>query len=138
VARRFAEFQGLGVGVVAVSMSRPDAITRYLAEQPLPFPALSDVDRKAYAAFGLGRTTIGRLIRPGIGWRYLKGVMAGGRIHRIPEGEDALQTGGDFLIGFDRRLQWAHTTPDPTGRPGVAQLLAEARRQFVTDTHSSR
>jgi hypothetical protein len=133
VAERYPAFQALGVRVVAVSMSRPEGVARYLTERPLPFPVLADPDRRAYAAFGLGRTTWARMIRPGIGWRYLKAVAAGGRIRRIPEGEDALQTGGDFLIGPDRRFAWGFTSPDPTSRPTVDRLLDEARRQFAAD-----
>ena len=125
MAERYPAFRALGVGVVAVSMSRPDGVARYLAERPLPFPVLADPERRAYAAFGLGRTTLLRLLRPGIGWRYLKGVAAGGRIRRVPEGEDPLQTGGDFLVGPDRRLLWGFASPDPTARPGPDVLYAE-------------
>src|SRR4051794_28990667 len=107
-------------------MSRPDGLGRYLAECSLPFPLLADPERTAYAAVGLERTTVLRLLRPGIGWRYMKGVLAGGKIRRPPEGEDALQTGGDFLVDGARRLRWAHTTPDPTGRPPVDELLRVA------------
>jgi hypothetical protein len=130
VAERYPVFQALGVGVVAVSMSRPEGVARYLAERPTPFPVLADPDRRAYAAFGLGRTTVLRLLRPGIGWRYLKAVTAGGRIRRVPEGEDPLQTGGDFLIGPGRRLVWGFTSPDPTARPGPEQLYAEIGRHL--------
>src|SRR5687768_5389633 len=108
-------------------MSRPEGVARYLAEQPLPFPLLADPDRRAYAAFRLARTTWLRMIRPGIGWRFLVAILRGGRIRRIPEGEDPLQTGGDLLVGADRRLLWAYTSPDPTDRPTVAGLLEVAR-----------
>jgi hypothetical protein len=111
-------------------MSRPEGLARYLVERPLPFPVLADPDRRAYEAFGLGRTSWARLIRPGIGWRYIKAVAAGGRIRRVPEGEDPLQTGGDFLIGPGRRLLWGLTTPDPTDRPGLDQLYAEIARHM--------
>jgi hypothetical protein len=126
VAERFAEFRALGVGVIAVSMSRPAGVDRYLAERPLPFPLLADPDRRAYAAFRLARTTWLRLIRPSIGWRFLMAILRGGRIRRIPEGEDPLQTGGDFLVGADRRLLWAYSSPDPTDRPSAARLLEVA------------
>jgi hypothetical protein len=128
VAARYAEFQALGVGVVAVSMGRPEAVARYLAERPLPFPVLADPEKRAYAAFGLGRTTWGRMIRPGTAWRFVKAVLRGGRIRGVADGEDPLQTGGDFLIGPDRRLAWCHTSPDPTARPTADRLLAEAAR----------
>jgi hypothetical protein len=122
----------LGVGVVAISMSRPEGVARYLAERPLPFPLLADPDRRAYAVFGLGRTTWARIARPGILWRYAKLVLHGAKVHRVPEGEDPLQMGGDFLVGPDRRLAWAYTSPDPTDRPAVELLLAETRKRFAS------
>jgi hypothetical protein len=128
VARRYSEFRAHGVDVVAIAMSRPEFITRYLAEHPMPFPVLADPDRGAYAAFGLGRTSWGRMIRPAIGWRYLKAVLHGGKIRGVAEGEDPLQTGGDFIVDSGRRLVWWYTTPDPTDRPTVDRLLAETAR----------
>jgi hypothetical protein len=127
VAERYPEFQDLGVGVIAVSMSRPEGVAGYLAERPLPFPLLADPHRGAYGAFGLFRTNWGQLIRPGVVWRYFKHVLRGARVRRVPEDEDPLQTGGDFLLDRDRRLLWAHATADPTNRPTVDALLAEAR-----------
>jgi hypothetical protein len=121
------EFQRLGVGVIAVAMSRPERLAAYLAEQPLPFPLLGDPERRAYVAFQLGRTTWGRMLRPAIGWRFLKAVLRGGRLRGVPKGEDPLQIGGDFLIGLDHQILWVYASPDPTDRPSVDRLLAEAR-----------
>ena len=126
MAERFSEFRTINVGVIAVSMGRPEGAARYLAERPLPFPMLADPDRSAYAALGLGRTSWGRILRPGVMWRYAKHVLHGAKVRRVPEGEDALQTGGDFLIGGDRRLLWAYTSADPTDRPSVDRLLEAA------------
>jgi hypothetical protein len=123
VANRVDEFRSLGFGVVVVSMSMAEGASRYLARTSLPFPLLADPGRQAYAAFGLERTTWGKMIRPGTMWRYTKAVLGGGKIRPVAKGEDPLQTGGDFLIGCDRRIVWGHTTPDPTGRPTVDSLL---------------
>src|SRR5437867_3624031 len=98
VVKRVGEFEKLGVGVAAVSMSRPEALTAYLQSNPLPFPVVADPERKGYAAFGLGRTSWGKMLRPRVVWRYLKQIARGGKIRRIPEGEDPLQMGGDFII----------------------------------------
>ena len=42
----------------------------------------------------------------------------------MPEGEDALQLGGDFLVDRDGGILWAYRSVDPTDRPTVEQLLA--------------
>lgn len=108
-------------------MSRPEALTRYLAEKPLPFPVFADPDRAGYAAFGLGRTSWAKLLSPPIVWRYTRMVLRGARVRRVPEGEDALQLGGDFLVRDDRTLLWAHRGVDPTDRPSVDELLRAIR-----------
>jgi AhpC/TSA antioxidant enzyme len=121
------EFRALGWGIAAVSMSRSEALGRYLAEKQMPFPLLADPERTAYAAFGLGRTSWARLLRPAILWKYSRMVLRGARVRRVPEGEDALQLGGDFLVGVDHRLVWAHRGADPTDRPTVDELLRAIR-----------
>jgi peroxiredoxin len=130
VADRFGEFRKLGVGVVAVSMSTASGVALYLKERPLPFPLLADPERKGYATLELGRTTWTRMIGLGTIWRFTGYVLRGARIKRVAKEEDALQTGGDFLIGPDRRLAWGHTSPDPTARPTVDALLQRCRETF--------
>jgi len=124
VANRIDEFRAHGLHVVAICMSRPTTLTHYLASRSLPFPIFADPDRKVYAALGLGRTSWLRFMRPAIIWRYLKMVTAGAKVRRVPEGEDALQTGGDFLVAGDGRILWEYRSNDPTDRPSINQLLS--------------
>ncbi len=114
-------------------MSSAEGLFRYLATTSLPIPILADPDRTAYAAFGLGRTTWSRLMRPGIIWGYLKLIARGAKVRRVPEGEDALQLGGDFLVSPDRQLIWVHRGGDPLDRPSVEQLLAVIRARVIDD-----
>jgi AhpC/TSA antioxidant enzyme len=125
------EFRELGCEVAAISMSRPDALPHYLARSPMPFPVFADPDRTAYAAFGLGRTTWARLLRPSIVWKYTRSILRGAKVRRIPEGEDALQLGGDFLVDRDRRLVWAHRGADPMDRPAVEEILRAVREHIA-------
>jgi hypothetical protein len=123
VAKRSEEFRKIDVEVIAVAMSKPEWLARYLMERQPPFPIFADPDRTAYAAFGLGRTSWGRLFRPGIIWGYLKFIARGWKVKPIPEGEDALQLGGDFILDADRRLRWAYRGANPLDRPSVDDLL---------------
>jgi AhpC/TSA antioxidant enzyme len=123
VAGRIDDFRRAGVDVIAISMSPPKGVAAYLAEHPSVVPILSDPDRRLYTALGLGRTTWARLLRPAVVWKYLKMILRGGKVRRVPEGEDALQLGGDFLLDRDRRILWAHRGADPTDRPAVTEIL---------------
>ncbi|MBO0697702.1 MAG: AhpC/TSA family protein [Zavarzinella sp.] len=127
------EFRRLGAAVVAVSMSPPEGLARYLSDRPMPIPIFADPERKLYATLGLGRTSWGRLIRPGVVWRYLRMIARGGKVRAVPTGEDALQLGGDFLVREDRQVLWAHRSASPTDRPTVENLL-----QVVRETIDSR
>jgi len=124
VANRIDEFRARGIHVVAISMSRPQPLAHYLAGRPLPFPIFADPERKVYAALGLGRTTWARFLRPGVVWRYLKMIAAGAPVRRVPESEDALQTGGDFLVAADGRVLWEYRSDDPTDRPSINLVLS--------------
>ena len=133
MADRYEAFQAIGVGVVAVAMSRPKVLAEYLERQPWPFPLLCDPDRKAYAAFGLGRTSWQRILRPSVVWKYLRLIFGGWRIRRIADCEDALQLGGDFLVARDGHIVWAYRSADPADRPPVAEMLKAARTAMVPD-----
>jgi hypothetical protein len=130
VADRLEDFRRVGVDVLAVSMSQPAGVAMYLANHPMPVPVLADPDRRLYAALELGRTTWARLLRPSLLWKYLKLIARGGKVRRIPEGEDALQVGGDFLVLPDRQVVWAYRGTDPTDRPSVDRILQAIRESI--------
>ena len=127
MAGRREDFQTIGVELVAVSMSPPVGVAAYLAVHPGPVPIFADPERQLYVALGLGRTTWLRLLRPAVVWKYLKMIVRGGKVRRVPVGEDALQLGGDFLVGPDRRVLWAYRSADPTDRPSADAILAAVR-----------
>jgi hypothetical protein len=126
VTARRDDFRRVGVEVVAVSMTTPEGLTGYLAGRQMAVPVFADPQRRLYAALRLGRTSWGRLLRPGLVWKYLKLIARGGKVRPVPAGEDALQLGGDLLVGPDRRVLWAYRSADPTDRPSVADLLQAA------------
>ena len=50
-------------------------------------------------------------------------LLRQGRRARLPT-EDALQLGGDFVIGVDGALVWGHWSDGPDDRPAVDELIA--------------
>lgn len=130
----------LGDAAVALVTFAPERVLRgYRARLGLPYPVLSDTERVAYRAYGLGRgpwwrvwgwSTLrryGELLRPRSG----RGAGAGaggvpGRL-RVPQG-DTLQLGGDVVVGRDGRLVLVHRSTGPADRPPVDDLVAAVRR----------
>lgn len=86
------------------------ALTRFMAD-----PA-----RAAYANYGLGRNSVLRVYGPRILWRY---TLWGLRGKPIRIRDDTLQRGGDFVVGRDGRLLFAHTGRDQSDRPAASALL---------------
>ena len=125
--RRWEEFRAAGAAGLLVVQARPVLLAAYLRENPLPFPAVSDPMRAAYAAFGLERSSWGRMLRPHVVAGYLRLVFRGWR-PRLPSGqEDVRQLGGDFVLDAAGRLRYAYRSADPTDRPTVEALLRAAR-----------
>jgi hypothetical protein len=81
----------------------------------------ADPTRGSYHAYGLGRNSVLRVYGPRVVWQYVRWGLQGRPI-RIQD--DALQRGGNFVVGRDGRLTLAHTGRDQSDRPSVAALLA--------------
>ncbi len=124
--RAEAELTRRDVRVLVVAFARVEALRGYLRRYDLPFEGLADPERRAYAAFGLGRGAVARVYHPRVWLAYLRLYRQGRRLGRI-EG-DTLQLGGDYLIGADGRLLLAHPGQDPTDRPAVESILTALDR----------
>jgi peroxiredoxin len=123
VQRIYDEIQALGGEVLVVSFTIPKLITAFLAELPLPFPVVSDAERKAYQAFALASTNVRGFLRPGVIWRYLKLMVRGWMPKGPGENADVWQLGGDFLIDAAGTLKYAYPSKDAADRPSNEELL---------------
>ena len=110
--------------VVLVTFTDPDNLSDYIVRNLLPFPVLTDPDRSAYAAYGFGRGSVGRVWGWRAGRRYLELLRAGRwRELRRPT-EDTLQLGGDVVIAPDGTLAWGFWSEGPDDRPSVDDIIA--------------
>lgn len=86
---------------------------------------LADPELSAYHAYGLGRHSVLEAYGPGIVWQYLRWMLGGRRLRTTTQ--DTLQRGGDFVVGRDGRLIFAHVGRDQSERPTVDELVAAIR-----------
>jgi hypothetical protein len=121
------DIETLGGAVLVVTFATPPQLTAFERDNPLPFPIVSDPERKAYLAFSIGSTSAGALLRPNVIWHYLKLMLRGWWPKRPAEDADIWQLGGDFILDRAGRLIYAHPSKDPADRPGNDVLLAELR-----------
>jgi hypothetical protein len=125
VRGRYEEIRALGAEVLVVSFEPVERLPRYREWHGWPFPVVADPTRDAYRAFGLESASLGRLLRPGVVLGYAA-LMLRGHVPR-PSAADVRQLGGDFVVGADRRLAYAHRSADPADRPPAEELVRALR-----------
>ena len=117
----------LGARVVVVAFAPAESLVGYQHRQRLDhLLLLSDPDRRAYDAFGLGRGSLLRVwLDPRVWARYLQ-LMLRGRRPEVAH-EDTLQLGGDALIDARGRVAWIYRSRGPEDRPTVAAIQSQLR-----------
>lgn len=127
MADRHERFRDAGCDVVFVAHDEAALLRRtMLAElEPLPFPVLVDLDRRAYAAWGCTHAPWWTIWLDPRVWRsYAKLLTSGEKIRG--RGSDTGQMGGDFVVGPDQRLVYARPQR-VDDRPAVGELLSVVR-----------
>jgi len=127
VLERQSELEALGAAVVLVAYDDQSLLeAKMLRDLELPFPLLLDPDRKAYAAWGLGRTNLlGAMLSPSLNWRYFRLLLAGERFLGLAP--DMFQLGGDFVLDPNGIVCFAHRMRDNGDRVPAARLLETLR-----------
>jgi hypothetical protein len=117
-----AEFDRRNVRIVIVAFSEPGLLARYQEHHHWPFTLLADPGRAAYRSFGLERLSWHRVFSPATLKLYLK-LFRKGLMRQDYGKSDVYQAGGDFVIGGDGIVFFAHRSQDPADRPSVSALL---------------
>ncbi len=105
----------------------PHLVQRTMLEDvELPYPVLVDLDREAYAAWGLRRASVATiLLDPKVWSQYLQIIVGGDHLRK--SGQDPLQLGGDFLVAPDGTV--AYSRPQRRDdRPPVGELVDRLER----------
>ena len=88
----------------------------------LPFPVLSDPERKTYETYDLGSGSWRRIFSPGTVWACLKHFALGGRYDH--QSSDWKQLGGDFILDANGFVTFEQHSTAPHNRPQVGQLVS--------------
>jgi hypothetical protein len=128
VRDRVGRLQASGASVLFIVHDEPERIRRQLLAgiDDLPFPVLVDLERRAYAAWGLGRAPWQRIwLDPAVWRQYLRLLRSGHRIRGA--GRDTRQLGGDFVVAADGTVRYSRPQ-QRDDRPPVGELLAIIER----------
>lgn len=117
-------FGEAGVGIVMIGPGTPAEAAAFIDALGLADPVLTDRDRSAYRAFGLGRAPVRSLLDPRV---IAGGVRAATRgfLPRTSSG-DPLQLQGQFLIDRGGIIRSATRPRLMSDIPSATALLAEA------------
>jgi peroxiredoxin len=100
-----ARIKKAGLDIAVVTQGVPQE-TKLFAEKHAPgLKAFSDPERKAYQAYGLERATIFQTF---LNWKVLRAISnsrkKGYQVEQPPEGQDAMQLSGTFIISPQGRI----------------------------------
>lgn len=108
--------------VAVVTFAAPERLRAYRRHLGVPFPVLSDPDRRLYELLGAGRGAHRQVWSLGTLRLYARLLRAGARLRRPTE--DINQLGADAVVGRDGRLRYVALPPSPDARPPVTDLVA--------------
>jgi peroxiredoxin len=121
--REQIEKAGLGVAVV---MQGTPALTAVFAQQYAPgLLCLSDPERKAYRAYGLERGNLFQtFLNPKVWSAISRSRKKGYRVEVPPDGQDAMQMSGTFIISQDGRIELPYYYDHIADHPPLDLLLS--------------
>lgn len=119
------ELDKRGLTLAIVTQGTPELAKAFCEERAPGATCLADPERRAYAAYGLGRgTSYQTLISPNI-WKSNKRLKEtkGWSPETPPAGQDAFVMSGTFIIGTDGRVRLPYYYEDIADHPPVDLLL---------------
>lgn len=119
------DIEANGLALVIVTQGTPEAARTFCAEHAPGVGCLADPQRKAYRAYGLERANVWQTFFSPRVWasnarlKREKGWGTG----LPPEGQDAMQLAGTFVIGTDGRIRLPYYYDDIADHPPLDLLL---------------
>lgn len=108
--------------VAVVTFAEAERLAAYQRHLAVPFPLLSDPDRRLYRLLGAGRAPARQVWSWGTMAMYGRLLRRGRRLQRPTE--DTRQLGADAVIGRDGRLRYLALPSSPDRRPPIDELVA--------------
>ena len=120
-----AELAQKGLALAVITQAPPEAARAFCDQYAPGVLCLADPERKAYAAYGLGRGSVGQTLLSGRVWRSNARLQRerGWKSELPPAGQDALLMSGTFIIGTDGRIRLPYYYDNIADHPPVELLL---------------
>ena len=118
-------FKEKNLGLVIVTQGTPEEAKAFCAERAPGVTCLADPERKAYQAYGLERANVWQSFLSLNVWRSNRRLKQerGWNTDLPPNGQDAMQMAGTFVIAPDGRIRLPYYYDDIADHPSVDLLL---------------
>jgi peroxiredoxin len=119
------DLTGKGYQLAVITQASPDETKAFCAEYAPGVLCLSDAERNAYTAYGLGRGTMRQTFLSSNIWRSNRKLKQkkGWKTELPPPGQDALLMSATFIIGSDSRIRLPYYYDNIADHPPVSLLL---------------
>jgi len=128
------ELEKAGFTLAIITQGKPTETSAFCTLYAPGILCLSDPDRRAYQAFGLGRGSLTQTVLSQRVWQANERVKKGKgwKPELAPQGQDTMQMSGLFIIGSDGRIRLPYYYDNIADHPPVELL----RKGFLgTDWH---
>ncbi len=119
------DFKSKNLKLVIVTQGTPEETKVFCSERAPGVLCLADPERKAYAAYGLERASLWQTFLSLNVWRSNRRLKRerGWNTELPPQGQDAMQMAGTFVISTDGRIRLPYYYDDIADHPAVDLLL---------------
>ena len=119
------EFKQSNLALAVITQGTPEAAKAFCEERAPGQLCLADPERKAYQAYGLERANIWQTFLSWRVWQSNKRLKEerGWNTDLPPEGQDAMQLAGTFVISTDGRIRMPYYYDNIADHPPVDLLL---------------
>ena len=119
------QIDAAGLDVAVITQGTVEATALFVKEFAPGLLALSDPTREAYKAYGLER---GNIFETVLNWKVIRAVRKarekGFYLEEPPEGQDAMQMSGTFVVGTNGRVLLPYYYDNIADHPSLDLLLS--------------
>jgi hypothetical protein len=123
VLRHRERIDAAGTAVFVVHDSAKRVREWMLKDLDVPYPVLVDLEMSSYRRWGMGHAAAVSTLAPRVVLGYARKILF--EREQLRMGTDPTQLGGDFIVGRDGVLAYAHPQTAVDDRPPAGLLLRE-------------
>jgi peroxiredoxin len=120
-----SRIQAAGLGIAIIMQGTPEESAKFAAEFAPGLKVLADPERLAYAAYGLERGNLFQtFLNPRVWFAVSHSRKKGYKVEPPPEGQDAMQMSGTFIISTEGKIELPYYYDDISDHPPLDLLLS--------------